>query len=69
MGSIKRGEELITTGGGKTLACAACHGPDLKGMTLPEVGAMPGLAGRSPSYLVRQMFDIKTGQRHGKPSS
>jgi cytochrome c553 len=48
------------------LACAACHGPDLKGMTLPEVGAMPGLAGRSPSYLVRQLFDIKTGQRHGK---
>ncbi len=29
-------------------------------------GAMPGLAGRSPSYLVRQMFDLKTGQRHCK---
>ena len=66
VGSVKRGEELVTTSGGKTLACAACHGPDLKGMTLPEVGAMPGLAGRSPSYLVRQLFDIKTGQRHGK---
>ena len=65
-GSIKRGEELVTTGGGKTVSCLTCHGPDLKGMTLPEVGAMPGLAGRSPSYLVRQMFDMQTGQRHGK---
>jgi cytochrome c553 len=66
VGSIKRGEELVTTGGGKTLACNACHGPNLNGMTLTGVGAMPGLAGRSPSYLVRQLFDIKTGQRHGK---
>ena len=66
VGSIKRGEELVTTGGGKTVACLTCHGPDLSGMTLPEVGAMPGLAGRSPSYLVRQLFDIKTGQRHSK---
>jgi cytochrome c553 len=27
---------------------------------------MPGLAGRSPSYLVRQMFDIKSGRRSGQ---
>jgi cytochrome c553 len=27
---------------------------------------MPGLAGRSPSYLVRQMFDVKSGKRTGK---
>lgn len=66
-GSIKRGEELVTTGGdGKTVACMACHGPDYRGMTLPDVGQMPGLAGRSPSYLFRQLFDIKSGLRHGK---
>ncbi len=65
-GSLKRGEELVVTGGGKTVACAACHGADLKGATLPELGAMPGLAGRSPSYLVRQLFDMKTGHRTGK---
>ena len=65
-GSIKRGEELVTTGGGKAVTCAACHGPDFKGMTLPEVGAIPGIAGRSPSYLVRQLFDIQSGKRHGK---
>jgi cytochrome c553 len=65
-GSIKRGEELVTTGGGKTVTCLACHGADLKGMTVPGVGALPGLAGRSPSYLVRQWFDLKTGLRHGQ---
>ena len=66
IGSVKRGEALVTTGGGgKTVACLACHGPDYRGMTLPDVGAMPGLAGRSPSYLFRQLFDLKAGSRHG----
>lgn len=65
-GSVQRGEVLVTTGGGKTVACLTCHGPDLKGMILPEVGVMPGLAGRSPSYLVRQLFDIQSGRRHGQ---
>ena len=65
-GSIKRGEALVTTGAGKTLPCTACHGPDLKGQTLAGFGSMPGLAGRSPSYLVRQMFDVKSGKRTGK---
>lgn len=60
-GSIKRGEALATTGGGgKTLACATCHGPDLKG-----IGPIPNLAGRSPSYLARQIYDIKLGTRRG----
>jgi len=66
VGSVKRGELLVTTGGGKTVVCFACHGPELRGMTLSEVGAMPGLAGRSPSYLFRQLFDIRTGRRQGK---
>jgi cytochrome c553 len=65
-GSIKRGETLVVTGAGKTLPCTACHGPDLKGQTLAGFGSMPGLAGRSPSYLVRQMFDVKSGKRTGK---
>ena len=61
IGSIKRGEELATTGGnGKTTPCAVCHGPDLKGL-----GTVPNLAGRSPSYLARQMYDIKLGTRKG----
>ena len=61
-GSIKKGEELVTTGGnGRTVACGVCHGADLKGM-----GPVPGLAGRSPSYLTRQMYDMQAGTRHGQ---
>jgi cytochrome c553 len=60
IGSIKKGEALVTSGAGKTTACAICHGADLKGM-----GPVPGIAGRSPSYLVRQMNDMKVGARNG----
>jgi cytochrome c553 len=59
-GSIKKGEALVTSGGGKTMACGACHGADLKGL-----GPVPGIAGRSPSYLVRQMYDMQAGARKG----
>jgi len=59
-GSIAKGEALVTRGNGKTLACGACHGSDLKGL-----GPVPGLAGRSPSYLVRQLYDMQQGTRHG----
>jgi len=61
MGSIKKGETLVTTGGnGKTVQCGVCHGADLKGL-----GPVPGIAGRSPSYMVRQMYDMQAGARHG----
>jgi cytochrome c553 len=64
-GSIKKGEALVTTGGnGHTVACGVCHGPDLRGM-----GPVPHLAGRSPSYLVRQMYDMQAGTRHGEWSA
>jgi len=65
VGSIKRGETLVTTGGnGKTAVCTTCHGQDLKG-----VGDIPPLAGRSPSYTVRQLYDIQSGARAGPSSS
>ena len=60
VGSVKKGEKLVTSGAGKTTQCALCHGADLKGM-----GPVPGLAGRSPSYVVRQMFDMQKGVRKG----
>ncbi len=60
VGSIKKGEALVTTGGGKTTRCSVCHGADLKGM-----GPVPGIAGRSPSYTVRQLFDTQHGTRRG----
>jgi cytochrome c553 len=60
VGSVKKGAELVTTGGGKTTRCAVCHGADLKGL-----GPVPGIAGRSPSYTVRQLFDTQRGTRKG----
>jgi cytochrome c553 len=60
VGSIKRGEALVITGGrGKTTVCGTCHGQDLKGL-----GDVP-LAGRSPSYAVRQLYDFQSGARAG----
>lgn len=61
VGSVKKGEALVTKGGaGKTTQCGLCHGADLKGL-----GPVPGIAGRSPSYLVRQMYDMQQGARNG----
>jgi cytochrome c553 len=60
-GSIRKGKALVTNGAGKTASCAGCHGMDLKGL-----GPVPGLAGRSPSYLVRQMYDMQQDMRKGE---
>jgi len=59
-GSLKKGEELVRTGAGKVTACVVCHGPDLRGL-----GPVPTLAGRSPSYLGRQLYDMAHGNRAG----
>ncbi|HSE11049.1 MAG TPA: c-type cytochrome [Rudaea sp.] len=68
-GSIARGRALATAGRAQdappgaapaTLPCISCHGVDLHGL-----GDAPPLAGRSPSYLVRQLYDFKTGARNG----
>jgi cytochrome c553 len=61
VGSIKKGEALVRGGGTRTIACGVCHGTDLMGM-----GPVPGIAGRSPSYLARQMYDMQTGARRGE---
>jgi cytochrome c553 len=59
-GSLRRGRTLVNDGLRKTYACATCHGPDLMGM-----GDFPGIAGRSPSYMMRQLWDMKVGTRNG----
>jgi cytochrome c553 len=58
LGSIKRGSALAAGIG--ALQCSVCHGPGLKGL-----GDVPRLAGRSPSYLMRQLYDFKSGARVG----
>ena len=59
-GSLQKGAALVASGGGKTVPCGVCHGVDLNGL-----GPVPGIAGRSPSYLMRQLWDIKQGTRKG----
>jgi cytochrome c553 len=63
-GTLKKGEALVNNGitadGGKATACTVCHGPDLRG-----IGPVPPLAGRSPSYIARQLYDMQHGSRSG----
>jgi cytochrome c553 len=63
-GSVKKGEALAASGGGKTVACAGCHGRALSG-----AGEVPGIAGRSPTYLFRQLYEFKHGGRAGVQSA
>ncbi len=61
-GAVARGARLVNTGGdGRTVACTICHGVDLRGM-----GPVPALAGRSPSYMARQLYDLQQGNRDGE---
>ena len=59
-GAVARGREIVTTGGANSVACTVCHGADLRG-----IGPVPALAGRSPSYMARQLYDLQTGMRNG----
>jgi cytochrome c553 len=59
-GSMQKGAALVASGGGKTIPCGVCHGPDLHGL-----GPVPAIAGRSPSYLMRQLWDMKQAARKG----
>jgi len=71
VGSLNKGKDLVTTGGarivggefvrGKSTPCITCHGEDLMG-----VGDSPPIAGRSPSYMVRQIWDIQQGTRNSE---
>jgi cytochrome c553 len=58
IGSLAKGEELVTTGGGKTIQCGLCHGEGQRGL-----GDIPAIAGRTSSYIMRQLWDVKQGTR------
>jgi cytochrome c553 len=64
-GSLARGRALAA---GDTRAnvkgCTSCHGADLRGVKL-----VPPLAGRSPSYLLRQLVAFRTGARDAATSA
>ena len=54
-GSVVRGRNLAEAAG-----CVVCHGEGLRGL-----GPVPALAGRSPSYIARQLYDFQQGTRNG----
>jgi cytochrome c553 len=61
LGSLLKGKTLVTSGGsGQTIPCAICHGASLKGL-----GEVPGIVGRPPIYVVRQLNDMQNGNRTG----
>lgn len=60
VGSIAKGKELAESGGGRTLACATCHGPNLKG-----AADVPRLSGVHPIYIARQLYRFRDGTRNG----
>jgi cytochrome c553 len=79
MGSLRRGRAFVSSGGavmrgttvvvpGKTPPCTQCHGPSLRGMAhSPDSDVpVPALAGRSPTYILRQLYDVQSGARSGK---
>jgi cytochrome c553 len=60
-GSVSRGRRIAQDGKhGVAEACVSCHGKRLQG-----VGLAPALAGRLPTYLLRQLVAFKTGDRAG----
>ena len=63
-GSIAKGKELVRRGREDGLPCGTCHGADLRGL-----GPIPGIAGRSPTYLVRQLYEFQHGIRAGSWSA
>jgi cytochrome c553 len=64
-GSVAKGETLAKTGGsGTTITCSICHGRELKG-----VGPIPPIAGRSPTYIVRQLYEFQHSGRTGSASA
>ena len=64
-GSVKRGREIARMGvDGRLASCASCHGEHLQG-----AGLIPPLAGRSPTYLLRQLVAFKTKDRAGNSAA
>lgn len=70
VGAVAKGRELVTGGArrrdgnavpSQSAACTSCHGASLRGVP-PDV---PPLAGRSPSYLARELFNIQQSVRLG----
>jgi cytochrome c553 len=59
-GSLARGAALAKRGDSQARPCVSCHGPALTGAP-----GVPAIAGRSPTYIFRQLYAFKAGARNG----
>jgi cytochrome c553 len=62
-GSIARGARIAAHGTEGAQPCESCHGAKLEGADLPGTGIAPPLAGRSPTYLVKELILFHEGER------
>jgi cytochrome c553 len=61
MGSLAKGRAVAMGNKGAMRTCGSCHGNDYRGH-----GEAPRLAGRSAYYLIRQLADMRAGNRKGE---
>ena len=61
MGSLARGRTVAMGNKGAIRTCGSCHGNDYRGHD-----DAPRLAGRSAYYLIRQLADMRAGNRKGE---
>ncbi len=64
IGSVAAGGKLAHGKATAPATCTTCHGPALRGLALA-----PPIAGRSATYLFRQLIGFKTGARGGPASA
>lgn len=51
-------------GVGRAAVCVACHGSDGNSPVLPPLAEQaPKIAGQTPEYLIKQLYDYKSGRR------
>lgn len=62
-GSIARGAVIAAKGDGPAASCESCHGPELEGQIMLGIGVAPPLAGRSPTYIARELILFREGKR------
>jgi cytochrome c553 len=60
MGSLAKGRVVAMGNRGQMRTCGSCHGDDYRGHD-----DAPRLAGRSAYYLIRQLADMRAGNRKG----
>ena len=60
MGSLAKGRTVAMGNRGQMRTCGSCHGDDYRGHE-----DAPRLAGRSAYYLIRQLADMRAGNRKG----